>query len=261
MEHVKTILQKFGFSEIESTIYLAALSLADPGASDIAKKIGKNRTATYFHIKNLVRKGLLKETRRGKKLRFIPLPPSDLASSMSSVAADLRRIVPRLESLEKIERQTPVVEITESKEGFYKIYEEVSAQEPGSLFRVIEGKKAIGAEFLLLSEEELGAFFRKNADRHIVAKAIFTEESISVPKKMLSKRNFEVLTARDWSMRTLPKEILPFQQLLFIYGDKIAFLFPDTNLVVTITHRNIAESLAALFDGLHAFARPAEWYQ
>ncbi|MDP2630276.1 MAG: helix-turn-helix domain-containing protein [Candidatus Uhrbacteria bacterium] len=259
MEQVKTILQKLGFSEIESAIYLAALSLAEPGASDIAKKIGKNRTAAYFHIKNLVGKGLLKETRRGKKLRFIPLPPSDLAASMSSVAADLKRIVPRLESLEKIERLTPVVEITESKDGFYKIYEEVSAQEPGSLFRVLEGKKAITAEFLLFSEAELSAFFRQNADRHIVAKAIFTKESLSVPRKMLSKSNFANLTARGWNLRTLPETILPFQELLFIYGNKIAFLFPDTNLVVTITHRTIAESLAALFDGLHAFARPAEW--
>ena len=46
------------------------------------------------------------------------------------------------------------------------------------------------------------------------------------------------------------------KDLIFIYGDKIAFLFPDPSLVVTIKHRNIALSLTAF-----AISRAAEAQQ
>ena len=53
MSRITQILSNFSFSDIEVEIYLAVLALGRPSASEIARKVGKNRTAVYFHIKKL----------------------------------------------------------------------------------------------------------------------------------------------------------------------------------------------------------------
>lgn len=261
MDQVKTILCEFAFSEFEIDIYLAVLALGPAGIIDVAKKIGKNRTAVYFHIKNLLQKGILKEARKGKRVRFVAMPPAEMADHFSKITTDFRSLVPQLESLFRVEKEVPLIEVTESAKGYFKVYDEISSMPIGSTFRVLEGKKALIAEFALLTEEEWRIFFTRTAERKIETRGIFTKESLRVPQQALSSDNFKNIGERIWHLRTLPEEALPFQQLLFIYGEKIAFLFPDTALVVTIQHKDIATSLAAVFDGLYSFAQiiPHGW--
>lgn len=254
MDHLKTILREFSFSDIETDVYVATLSIGSSGVADIARKMGKNRTAVYFHIKNLLQKGILKETRKGRKIRYVALPPSELADHFSRVTTDFKSLVPQLESLFRVEKEVPIIEVTESVKGYFKVYDEISSMPISSTFRVLEGKDALINEFTLLSEEEWRTFFTRTAERKIETKGLFTSESLRVPMQALSDNNLKNVGDRIWDLRTLPESILPFQQLLFIYGEKIAFLFPDTSLVVTIQHKDIANSLAAVFDGLFNFA-------
>lgn len=261
MDHLKTLLRQFAFSDIETDVYIAALSLGPCGVADIAEKMSKNRTAIYFHIKNLLQKGILKESRKGRKIRYVALPPTELADHFSRITTDFKSLVPQLESLFKVEKEIPLIEVTESTRGYFKVYDEISSLPVGSTFRVLEGKDALVKEFALLSEEEWRIFFTRAAERKIETRGIFTKESLRVPTQALSSENFKNIGERIWHLRTLPESILPFQQLLFIYGEKIAFLFPDSSLVVTIKHKDIANSLAAVFDGLFHFATiiPKGW--
>lgn len=256
MQKTTTLLEKFSFSSHEAEIYDAVLRLGSPSVTEISRKIQKNRTAVYFHIKNLLSRGILKETRKGKILRFVALPPSDLVQRLEESLTDFKSIVPHLEALQKIDKETPLIEITESHRGYFKVYDEISSMSRGSTFRVLEGKDALIKEFNLLTAEEWKLFFTRVNERKIETRGLFTKESLCIPRKELTQENFNLIKSRVWLLRTLPEYILPFQQLLFIYGEKIAFLFPHTSLVVTITHRDIAKSLAAVFDGLFSFAKP-----
>ena len=127
----------------------------------------------------------------------------------------------------------------------------------GSVFRVLEGKEGLKDELVLLSEEEWRTFFSRIVERKIKTLGLFTEEGLETPSKILDKENMKILQKRIWDLRTLPKLVLPIQNLSLIYGDKVAFLFPETALVVTIKHKGISDFLAATFDGLFRFGKPA----
>ena len=56
---VQNLLKQFAFTDSESAIYLAVLSLGKSKVSDIAKKANLNRTAAYACLDNLIARGLI----------------------------------------------------------------------------------------------------------------------------------------------------------------------------------------------------------
>ena len=256
MEGSPSILERFGLSPDEATVYQTVLALGHPKVTQIAQKISKQRTATYFHIKKLVERGFLREAQVDRHFEYIATPPKELAATFDRWTTDFKSLVPQLEALQTIEKEVPVVEIKESKQGYYNIYDEISSLPEGSSFRVIEGKEALADELTLLSDKEWSTFFQRIIDRNITTRGVFTEESLALPSAKLSEANQQLLKKRRWEVRILPEASLPMQKLLFIYANTIAFLFPETSLVVTIKHKGIAQVMAAMFDGLFAAGKP-----
>lgn len=250
---VKTIFVHLGRSAIEAETYLAALSLGSGTATQIAQKTGEGRTKVYFHVKKLVRDGLLKESRKGQLQIFVPIAPSELAGKVSQWAMDLQSLVPQLEAAQKASAETPMIEVSESKAGYFKIYTEVSSIPVGSSFRVMIGKEALEQELDLLTHDQWKMFFTRIVERKIQTIGIFTKESLDAPGRKLSQENQGLLKQRVWDLSVVPESILKMQQLMFIYQNKVAFLFPETALVMTITHQGIADILGATFDALHGF--------
>lgn len=258
MSKIGDILGNFSFSDTEAKIYLAVLALGRPSVSEIAKKVGINRTAAYFHLKKLLERRLIQETREGKKLCFIAVKPTDLAEIFDRWTIDFKSFVPQLEALKEIEQETPTIEITESKRGYFKVYDEISTLPEKSMFRVLEGCEGLIDEIGLLSEEEWKKFFSRIVERKIETRGLFTEECLEIPSRTFSKENLEILRKRIWHLRVLPESILPIKHLSLIYGNKVAFLFPETSLVITIKHKGITEFLSATFDGLFNFSKKIE---
>jgi len=257
MPQPKETLSHFNLSPQETDVYLALLSLGKAGISLIAKRLKKNRAGVYFHVKNLMEKGVIKETRAGKALQYVAVAPKDLGERFEQWMGDFKSLIPWLESLKKVDAETPVIEVYDSKQGYFRIYEEISFGPVGSMFRVLEGTEALDEEFSLLPQEQWNVFFTRVAERKIETKALFTVESTNIPTKKLTRKNQTAMAVRVWHLRLIPESILPFQQLLFVYGDKIAFMFPRTSLVVTIKHKAIADALATMFDGLYQLGKPA----
>jgi predicted transcriptional regulator len=255
---VKNLFTHLGRSAIEAETYLAALSLGSGSAAEIAKQTAHGRTKIYFHIKNLVSDGLLKESRKGQHQIFIPLPPRELADLVSKWATSLRGLVPQLESMQKANIATPIIEVSESKAGYFKVYDEISSMPKGSSFRVLQGKKSLEEELTLLDQESWNTFFSRIVDNNIKTNGLFTKECWNVPRQMLSTENFSRMQKRIWNLTIMPESVLNVQQLMFIYENKVAFVFPDIALVMTITHQGIADLLAASFDALHSFGEKVE---
>ncbi len=250
---VKALFSHFGYSEIETEMYLAALALGSGSAAEIAKKSGEARTKSYFHIKKLVEAGLLKESRKGKLQIFIPLPPKELAGIATAWATNLRILVPQLESIQRAAAETPIIEVSESHAGYTRVYDDLCALPEGGFFRVMQGRASLEEELRILDENTLHRFFTAIIDRNIGTKGIFTKECLAIPRQLMSERNYVGMQKRKTDLSLLPESILRLQQVMFIYQNKVAFLFPETALVMTITHQGIADILAATFDALHAF--------
>lgn len=250
---VKTLFSHLGRSAIEAETYLAALSLGSGTAAQIAQKTGEGRTKVYFHVKKLVQDGLLKESRKGQSQIYLALPPRELSERVSKWATDLREIVPQLEAAQKAAAETPIIEVSESKSGYFHVYDEVSSMPARSSFRVLQGKESMEQELRLLDNDTWNIFFSRIVERNIQTNALFTKESWDVPKNLLSAENYERMKLRKWNLAVMPESTLHMQQLMFIYQNKVAFLFPETALVMTITHQGIADILGATFDALHSF--------
>lgn len=258
MNPIINLLTNFSFAPQEAEVYVAALSLGTARLTQLAKKVGKNRTAVYFHARNLVQKGILKETKKGKILYFTPIAPVELADQFDRHTTDFKSQLPQLEALGRIETDIPLIEVTESHAGFYKVYDEIASLPVGGMFRILEGRHALEGELKLLTPDEWHMFFKRMVERKIETKGLFTKEGLNLPQKILSTQNIELLHRRIWHLRMTPEERLPFQDMLMIYGNKCSFLFPDSSLVVTIKHRGISAALTIIFDALYLTAEPGK---
>ena len=258
MQQPISLLQKFSFSEPESKIYLSCLKLKKATVSEIAKKTEIGRTNAYFHIKNLVEKNILKESKKGTKIYISPTKPSDLAEELQKNVSVFKELVPQLESLNKAEQEIPQIEILESKKGFYKIYDEITDMPKDSEFKVIENKKTAQAELTLIPNEQWKKFFTKIVEKNILTNALFTKEMLEDIEKNITPQNYELISKRLWRIHSLPEKSLPVNNLILIYSDKVAFLTPDNMLAIIIKHKSVTNILSALFDTIFNLTEPAK---
>lgn len=258
MKNISDILKHFSFSEAESELYAAALKLQKAGISEIAKKAGMGRTVAYFHIKNLVERGILLQITKNKKMLISPIAPVELAQKLQSSVGDFKSIIPQLELLGAIENETPQIEIMESSSAFKKIYDEVTHMPAGSIFKVIEDLEGAEAELKLLDNEYWTYFFGQLVERKILTRAIFTQEVLVNANKSITPENYETVRKRMWDIRTLPEKNIPIKGLVVMYNKKISFLFPKISLTITIRHAALYGMIDTLFETIFNFAEKVE---
>lgn len=251
MLNPKELLARYGLTEQEASIYVALLALGKAGAAQIAKKADMNRTAVYFHVNHLLEKKFVHQVRSGKLMKYLAVPPRDLAETFDRWSTDFKSLVPWMESLQKVEVETPRVEVSDTKQGYYQLYDEISSLPNGSMIRVLEGREAVLGESSALPTAQWERFFERIVERKIETKALFTNELTQVISPKLSKKTQELLRKRIWHLRTISERLLPFQKLLMIYGRRASFVFPATSIVVTIDHGELVDALTCMFDGLY----------
>lgn len=258
MENINNILKNFSFSEAEAEIYTAALKLKKAGISEIAQKAGMGRTAAYFHIKNLLERKVLRETKKGNKMLIAPIAPTELAERLQREVGDLKSLLPQLEALGKIDQEIPQIEIQESNTAFKKIYDEIIHLPIGATFKIIEDRKGAEAELKLLDSKYWNFFFTQLAERKIVTKAIFTKELFADINQSIAPENYALLQKRMWNIRALPESTLPIKNLVILYNDKLSFLFPEISLTITIKHAALFNLIDTLFETIFTFAEKIE---
>jgi sugar-specific transcriptional regulator TrmB len=255
MANAQELLTYFSITNEEAETYLTLLKLGASTATQISEKAGKNRTAIHFHLKKLLGKNLVQLTKRGRVFVFSAVAPSELAERFDRVTTDFKSIVPQLEALHKIEEQAPRIRVTESRAGYFKVYDEISSLPEGSTFYAIEGVQALRNELVLLTHREASIFYSRMIERKIETRLILTEEAAGLPNELIPKDNLALLKKRILHVRTYPEKQLAFQGLSLLYGNTVAHLFPETNLVITIQHQGIADSFRATFDALFALGK------
>lgn len=71
-------LRKLGLTEREAKIYLASLELVQATAYEIAKKVNTSRPTVYRVLKDLEKKKLVSQNKKGKKTCFTASSPEEL---------------------------------------------------------------------------------------------------------------------------------------------------------------------------------------
>ena len=73
------LLQHFSLSPQEAELYLLLLRQGSSNVSQLAHLQKRNRAAVYFHLNHLLERGLVKETRVGRRVEYVAMPPKELA--------------------------------------------------------------------------------------------------------------------------------------------------------------------------------------
>ncbi|MBM3204670.1 TrmB family transcriptional regulator [Candidatus Uhrbacteria bacterium] len=258
MGKITDLLQHFSLSPQEADLYILLLRQGSSNVSQLAHLQKRNRAAVYFHLDHLLERGLVKETRVGRRAYYVALPPKELATLIEGWVIDFKSLIPELESLQRAEQDKPLIEVIESSAGMKRIYDEITVQPIGSPFLVLEGKISVRGELNLLSTKEWEMFFKRMVERKILTRAVFTQESMQLPTKVFSEENKKLFRQRLWDLRSLPELTMPLEHLMMLYGNKAAFFIPESKLLFTLEHPGIVGILRALFETIHALALPVK---
>ncbi len=168
-------LNKFECTEREAKIYLHCLTAGPSPVQKVARDLKQNRVTVHSAIEQMIKKGLLAESRRGKKRLIIAEDPEALfrivqrrKNELRVLESNLDYVVKLLHSVQPVDASTPSVKFYEGVDGFKKMLEEtLTARDGVRVFTYVKlFSELIGADYL----ED---YFQRRSDKGIHTKLIF----------------------------------------------------------------------------------------
>lgn len=120
--HIQESLKNLGLSPRESEIYLAALELGQSLPKHLAEKASVKRSTLYKLLPNLIERGLLSETVRGKRRYLVAEDPELFLEKKQADLKAAELLVPELRLLLATATTKPKIIFYEGVEGVKKIY-------------------------------------------------------------------------------------------------------------------------------------------
>lgn len=243
MKAIARDLQKLGFSEKESLVYLASLELGPSPVQNIARKAEVNRATTYVMIEGLMRHGLMSSFQKGKKTMYTAEPPERLhrivhheRDRVNEKEEVVKRILPDLESLSSASGERPKVFYYEGDEGLEAMRETIFA----SKAKEMEDFISLDDLWHLLPGEQWDRHKKKLREKKVKGRMIYTVSSEYSPPKEAKGL---------WEYRKLPKEKFPMHGELTVYGNKIAMVALKGKLIgVIIESKEMAIMVRSMFE-------------
>ncbi len=229
-------LKLLGCNERESTIYLQCLQMGPASVQQIAHKLKQNRVTVHSAVQQQLAKGLLFETRKGKRRLIVAEEPVSLlrlfqrhANEWNTMRGNLEYVVQLLNSLQTIDHSIPTVKLYEEVDGFKRMIEE-TLQSRGEVlvFTYVDlFSKLIGADYL----ED---YFWRRAAKGIHTRLIF-------PPCPFAERVNRKAKEYKIQVRLLPKTYV-WQSGIFSWNDCLALMsYTEQKLTCTIIeNRDIA---------------------
>ncbi len=241
MQDIKQILKTYGLDDGEVALYLASLKLGEAGMSELSKEGQLKRTSAYIVFQALEKKGLMGSFKMRSGLKFVATPPHILVSKTEKELADLKNILPQLNSLAQKPDQKPQVTYYEGKEGYF-IASEDSLRTSNATVRHIGSISEI--HNVVTEDWDLNYYIPARLKRRISFKALYFKSQM--PRSFLVANHAEL--SRE--VKYLPENFL-FNTSKLIYGNKIAIFSSKKELItVIIESPDIAASEIKLFEAL-----------
>jgi sugar-specific transcriptional regulator TrmB len=228
-------LAEFGLNQKQAEIYLALLELGTSSMAQIAKKASIKRTTGYDLLLDLEKRGLVGQTKKGKKRLFFAQSPENLGKALEEKKKRLEELLPALKSLFNTAGSKPIIRYFEGIEGIKEVYRDTLKYKGELLAFVTENIIAkLGFDF---AEE----YKNKRVDAQITVRAIGpdTEEIIEYQKK--DQKDLK-------KTRLVSKENFPFSIEMNLYGNKLAFMSFTEQMGIIIESNEIAKNMRFLFE-------------
>ena len=126
-------LEKLGFESKEATLYTALLELGEAGIVDIARKSGLKRTTVYHILDSLKLRGLVSQTKKGKKVIYIAEDPHSIGEDLKEKEKLFRKTLPELLSIANLMEKKPIIRYFEGLNGIKEVYKDELQQSDSEL--------------------------------------------------------------------------------------------------------------------------------
>lgn len=239
LNRITAQLKQFGCNQTEAAAYLQALQMGPSPISVLAKKLNLNRLTVHSAAQQLIKKGLLYETRKGKKRLVAAENPDALRRIIQTRYEDLKLmennleyVVKLLHSVESSESATPGIRFYEDTEGLKRMLEEtLSAKGEVLVFSYIDLlANVVGADYL-------ENYFARRAKADIYTRLI-------LPPGPFTEKVGNKSSEYKIQVRTLPPE-LQWKSGIFIWNNNIALLSYTLNRLTCTIIEN--EDIAYFF--------------
>ena len=235
----KELLADLGLSETESAIYLAALELGEGLPKHLSLKAGIKRPLLYKLLPDLLNKGLLSETIRGKRRLLVAEDPEVLVEKKQAELRLLEERIPELRLLLRTASVKPKIIFHEGIEGLKKIYVDNLREKKATLEFVSLEK--IHPE---LESYSKNYYIPQRINKKIPIKIIISGKAES----KLLKLKEDLYALRE--IKTIDKEKFSLPLDCYIYGDNVSFLLyrlDSEPIGIIIRSTEIAKMMRSLF--------------
>jgi len=236
MNIIKQQLAKIGLKDKEIKIYLGLLSIGKATVSDLARKIGLNRTTVYAPLEVLIKKGFVYKIMNKKTVLYAPENPSKIISILEAKKRELtsrqdsiEKIIPELKTIFANSFKKPQISIYEGKSGILEAYKKMidTWQDIYSVF----SPKAFFALFTVEQNDEL---LMRLPEREI--KLFNLMEKSDVALRRLQNGKYKSFVKN----KILPDE-LKFTTDLLVTKDRLALISFQSLVAVIIEDAAIAD--------------------
>jgi sugar-specific transcriptional regulator TrmB len=241
-QKLETALLQLKLTEKEVLTYLALLENGASTVQDIFRFSGVNRVSIYAALDELKTKGLVAESRRGKKKLFVAESPENLERLIAKrreetkVEAHLLQntILPMLKMIDINQENKPQIKFFEGREGIEQVFEQYILKHHS----VINCGSYETASIAVTEKEEL-AYFQEIKERKIFYRMILENTPLN--------RKFALAAKGIIHTKFLPAETKISADVV-ISGSVTALISYDRKTATVIEDASIAQAIKMYLD-------------
>lgn len=232
----------FGLSGYEAMLYLAALNFDQVNLSDLARKAGIPRTASYEPLKSILNQGFLVGVKIKKRTYYSAVKPEKLKYILERKKLELDNMITSLERKIDIPERKLAISYFSGRAGV-EMAADIVLEEGRT-------KKALSWEATGLNIQEKGIRYLQNYIDRRVEKGIIGNMIVAsdADNKVLKK-----LIARD--KQELRKTIIvnskkyPVKAAIMVFDDMVdIFTFGENPFAVVIKNKDIARTMQSIHE-------------
>ncbi len=234
-------LEEIGLNEKEAKTYLALLAVDNASVIDLGKKTDINRTTVYIVLESLMQKGLVSETKVGKKTHYQAEAPERLETYVERQkvvfeerAKRVKDIIPEIKSIQRDSGERPVLKYFDGREAALNSNRDFfNAQDKEGIGYFIFNRDLVEEVF---SPQEILEIQKIRPTRKIKGLSLYTSKHTDLTSNELTSR------------KKIDGEKYPITCDVSIYEDRVQFVTLGKKLSsIFIQSKDVADTLKSLF--------------
>lgn len=242
--HIEQQLARTGISVKAAAVYRACLQTGLATMTEIAKVAGLKRPSTYLAMDELIIRGFVSVSKKGRRTQYAPEHPRRFLQIIRTREREMERLLPELEALYEGPKDKPRIRVFEGRDAMLQMYDDV--------FRAMrEG----GGELLFLTaigdlEESFPEAIAQFMDMISRGHFFIRELNLGDARGCAYGQRIRRIAGPDHHVRLLDPSRYPFAHTdNLIFKDKLMMFSVKKDIfVVVIEHQNLADTYRALFN-------------